>query len=239
MCFIRAASYGCCLLAAYPVSSPAAVFASASWAALPVGGRLEGPPELFLGRLCMCAAASRTLSSALPPYLPTLTTHVPMLADAIGMSRRCFGGGALEWVLDRHIVGGRTPVCGLSVVCDGLIETDNIMWLICRLWSCGVESRLVLFVFRACWLGRLPNLYTHRGARGRHAERAYPPDTVALPPAHRAVTRVTSYYIFVTFLILPSPGRDRAPRSRDSRRGALAPRGWGKARLVAGTHTAR
>ena len=132
VCFIRAASYGCCLLAAYPVSSPAAVFASASWAALPVGGRLEGPPELFLGRLC--AAASRTLSSALPPYLPTLTTHVPMLADAIGMSRRCFGGGALEWVLDRHIVGGRTPVCGLSVVCDGLIETDNIMWLICRLW---------------------------------------------------------------------------------------------------------
>ena len=149
MCFIRAASYGCCLLAAYPVSSPAAVFASASWAALPVGGRLEGPPELFLGRLCMCAAASRTLSSALPPYLPTLTTHVPMLADAIGMSRRCFGGGALEWVLDRHIVGGRTPVCGLSVVCDGLIETCGSS---VGCVECGVIGCCLCFVL-AGWVG--------------------------------------------------------------------------------------
>ena len=52
-------------------------------------------------------------------------------------------------MLDRHIVGGRTPVCGLSVVCDGLIETCGSS---VGCVECGVIGCCLCFVL-AGWVG--------------------------------------------------------------------------------------
>jgi hypothetical protein len=69
------------LLPAYPVSRPAAVFASPGLSGCPSSGwAARGASRAPLGRPCRCAAASRSLSSAIPPYLPDL--HATRAAHA-------------------------------------------------------------------------------------------------------------------------------------------------------------
>ena len=69
------------LLPAYPVSRPAAVFASPGLSGCPPSGwAARGASRAPLGRLRRCAAASRSLSSAIPPYLPDL--HATRAAHA-------------------------------------------------------------------------------------------------------------------------------------------------------------